>query len=57
MHDVRVQIVDVFGWVCLRREGGSSEKGVPYRAQCSPAVKIRGFPLQMDVQGFNCFSS
>ena len=35
----------------------SSQKGVPYRAQCSSAVKIGGFPLQMDVQGFNCFPS
>ena len=30
---------------------------MPYRAQCSSAVKVRGFPLQMDVQGFNCFLS
>ena len=35
--------------------GVSSEKGVPYRAQCSSAVEIGGFLLQMDVQGFNCF--
>ena len=37
--------------------GGGSEEWVLYRAQCSFAVKIRGFPLQMDVQGFNCFPS
>ena len=30
---------------------------MPYRAQCSSTVKVRGFPLQMDVQGFNCFPS
>ena len=29
MHDVRMQLLDVFLWVC---PGGSSEKGVPYRA-------------------------
>ena len=46
-------------WMCLGgcAQGGSSEKGVPYRAQCSSAVEIGGFLLQMDVQGFNCFSS
>ena len=38
-------------------EGWGSEEWVPYRAQCSSAVKVRGFPLQMDVQGFNCFPS
>ena len=38
-------------------EGWGSEEWVPYRAQCSYAVKVRGFPLQMDVQGFNCFPS
>ena len=36
---------------------GGGRVGVPYRAQCSSAVKVRGFPLQMDVQGFNCFPS
>ena len=30
MHDVRMQLLDVFLWVCPK--GGSSEKGVPYRA-------------------------
>ena len=49
-------------WMCLSGcaqggGGGSSEKGVPYRAQCSSAVEIGGFLLQMDVQGFNCFPS
>ena len=53
MHDVRMQLLDVFR--CA--QGGSSEKGVPYRAQCSSAVEIRGFLLQIDVQGFNCFPS
>ena len=56
MHDVRMQLLDVFKWVCPGG-GGSSEKGVPYRAQCSSAVEIGGFLLQMDVQGFNCFPS
>ena len=37
--------------------GWGSEEWVPYRAQCSSAVKVRGFLLQMDVQGFNCFPS
>ena len=43
MHDVRMQLVDVFRW-------GGSEKWVPHRAQWSSAVKIGSFPLQMDVQ-------
>ena len=55
MHDVRMQLLDVFRWVCPG--GGSLEKGVPYRAQCSSAVEIGGFLLQMDVQSFNCFPS
>ena len=58
MHDVRMQLVDVSSWVCPRGKGkGGSEKGVPYRAQCSSTVKIGGYPLQMDVQGLNCFPS
>ena len=41
-------------WMCFCgcAQGGSSEKGVPYRAKCSSAVEIGGFLLQMDVQGF-----
>ena len=54
VHDVRMQLVDVFRWVCPRG-GGGLEKWVPYRAQCSFVVKTGGFLLQMDVQGFNCF--
>ena len=58
MHDVRMQLVNVFKWACLGGGGGGgSEKWEPYRAQCSFAVKIGGFPLQRDVQSFNCFPS
>ena len=32
MHDVRMQLLDVFLWVFPGGGGGSSEKGVPYRA-------------------------
>ena len=32
---------------------GGSEEWVPYRAQCSSGIKIGGFLLQMDVQGFS----
>ena len=39
-------------------KGEGSEKRVPYSDQCSSIVQIGGFsPLQMDVQGFNCFPS
>ena len=38
----------------MPRGVGGSEKWVPYRAQCFSAVQVGGFPLQMDVQGFNC---
>ena len=56
VHDVRMQLVNVFRWVCLGG-GGGSEKWAPYRARCSSAVRIGGFLLQMDVQGFNYFPS
>ena len=54
MYDVRMQLVDVFRWVCPRgmfREVGGIQISVFF------PVKIGGYPLLMDVQGFNCFPS
>ena len=46
--------MDVSGYRGMGLGGGGVQRGVPYWTQCSFAVRIGGYPLPMDVQGFNC---
>ena len=57
MHDVRMQLVNVFRWECLGGLGGVRESGYHTGLSVLPHSRLEVLVADMDVQGFNCFLS